>query len=79
MLFNSLSVTRCVALHSYAAHGPDELELQKGEGIRVLGKYQEGWLKGMSLVTGKVGIFPSNYVAPFFRFDLSILCKQTCT
>ncbi|XP_060096528.1 E3 ubiquitin-protein ligase SH3RF2 [Heteronotia binoei] len=62
-----LSVNMCVALHSYTAHGPDELELQKGEGIRILGKYQEGWLKGMSLVSGKVGIFPSNYVTPFFR------------
>ncbi|PKU35954.1 e3 ubiquitin-protein ligase sh3rf2 [Limosa lapponica baueri] len=57
----------CVALHSYAAHGPEELELQKGEGVRVFGKDQDGWLRGMSLVTGRVGIFPSNYVAPLFR------------
>ncbi|XP_038006247.1 E3 ubiquitin-protein ligase SH3RF2 [Motacilla alba alba] len=57
----------CVALHSYAAHGPDELELQKGEGVRVFGKDQDGWLRGMSLVTGRVGLFPSNYVAPLFR------------
>lgn len=56
-----------VALHSYSAHGPDELDLQKGEGIRVLGKYQDGWLKGVSLVTGRVGIFPNNYVIPIFR------------
>nr|KAF6448754.1 SH3 domain containing ring finger 2 [Rousettus aegyptiacus] len=55
-----------VALHSYSAHGPDELDLQKGEGIRVLGKYQDGWLKGVSLVTGRVGIFPNNYVIPIF-------------
>uniref|UniRef100_A0A8C8AAC8 SH3 domain containing ring finger 2 n=1 Tax=Otus sunia TaxID=257818 RepID=A0A8C8AAC8_9STRI len=58
---------RCVALHSYAPHGPDELELQKGEGVRVFGKDHDGWLRGMSLVTGRVGIFPSNYVAPLFR------------
>nr|XP_026652756.1 E3 ubiquitin-protein ligase SH3RF2 [Zonotrichia albicollis] len=57
----------CVALHSYAAHGPDELELQKGEGVRVFGKEQDGWLRGMSLVTGRVGLFPSNYVSPLFR------------
>ncbi|XP_066416012.1 E3 ubiquitin-protein ligase SH3RF2 [Molothrus aeneus] len=57
----------CVALHSYAAHGPDELELQKGEGVRVFGKEQDGWLRGMSLVTGRVGLFPSNYVCPLFR------------
>uniref|UniRef100_A0A6J0UQ17 E3 ubiquitin-protein ligase SH3RF2 n=1 Tax=Pogona vitticeps TaxID=103695 RepID=A0A6J0UQ17_9SAUR len=67
-----LSVNMCVALHSYAAHRPDELELQKGDGIRILGKHREGWLKGMSLVTGKVGIFPSNYVAPLFRKSSSL-------
>uniref|UniRef100_A0A8D0HC40 SH3 domain containing ring finger 2 n=1 Tax=Sphenodon punctatus TaxID=8508 RepID=A0A8D0HC40_SPHPU len=62
-----ISANMCVALHSYTAHGPDELELQKGEGIRVFGKYYDGWLRGMSLVTGKVGIFPNNYVTPLFR------------
>ncbi|XP_045432427.1 E3 ubiquitin-protein ligase SH3RF2 isoform X4 [Pipistrellus kuhlii] len=63
----ALCPLRFVALHSYSAHGPDELDLQKGEGIRVLGKYQDGWLKGVSLVTGRVGIFPNNYVIPIFR------------
>ncbi|KAM5172206.1 E3 ubiquitin-protein ligase SH3RF2 isoform 1-T2 [Mantella aurantiaca] len=52
----------CIAVHPYTAHGPDEIALQKGEGIRVLGKFQEGWLRGISLVTGKVGIFPSHCV-----------------
>ncbi|KAM9064841.1 E3 ubiquitin-protein ligase SH3RF2 isoform X1 [Sarcophilus harrisii] len=56
-----------VAVHSYSAKGPDELDLQKGEGIRVIGKYHEGWLKGVSLVTGRVGIFPKDYVVPIFR------------
>ncbi|XP_054424212.1 E3 ubiquitin-protein ligase SH3RF2 [Pteronotus mesoamericanus] len=62
-----LSANMFVALRSYSAHGPDELDLQKGEGIRVLGKYQDGWLRGVSLVTGRVGIFPNNYVIPIFR------------
>ncbi|XP_067161032.1 E3 ubiquitin-protein ligase SH3RF2 [Apteryx mantelli] len=66
-LQHHISANMCVALHSYMAHGPDELELQKGEGVRVFGKYHDGWLRGMSLVTGRVGIFPSNYVAPLFR------------
>ncbi|XP_054024510.1 E3 ubiquitin-protein ligase SH3RF2 [Dryobates pubescens] len=66
-LQHHMSSYMCVALHSYTAHGPEELELQKGEGVRVFGKEQEGWLRGMSLVTGRVGIFPSNYVAPLFR------------
>ncbi|EPQ20091.1 Putative E3 ubiquitin-protein ligase SH3RF2 [Myotis brandtii] len=73
-----LSANMFVALHSYSAHGPDELDLQRGEGIRVLGKYQDGWLKGVSLVTGRVGIFPNNYVIPIFRLrkHLTILGYQ---
>ncbi|KAM6299560.1 E3 ubiquitin-protein ligase SH3RF2 [Aegotheles albertisi] len=66
-LQHHISAYMCVALHSYPAHGPEELELQKGEGVRVFGKDQDGWLRGMSLVTGRVGIFPSNYVAPLLR------------
>ncbi|KAM6056072.1 E3 ubiquitin-protein ligase SH3RF2 [Chlamydotis macqueenii] len=66
-LQHHVSAHMCVALHSYAAHGPDELELQKGEGVRVFGKEHDGWLRGVSLVTGRAGIFPSNYVAPLFR------------
>ncbi|KAK2542553.1 Sh3rf2 [Columba guinea] len=66
-LQHHVSAYMCVALHPYMAHGPEELELQKGEGVRVFGKEQDGWLRGMSLVTGRVGVFPSNYVAPLFR------------
>ncbi|XP_066128978.1 E3 ubiquitin-protein ligase SH3RF2 [Saccopteryx bilineata] len=62
-----LSTNMFVALHSYSAHGPDELDLQKGEGVRVLGKYQDGWLRGASLVTGRIGVFPSSHVIPIFR------------
>ncbi|XP_069340263.1 E3 ubiquitin-protein ligase SH3RF2 [Eulemur rufifrons] len=62
-----LSANMFVALHSYSAHGPDELDLHKGEGVRVLGKCQDGWLRGISLVTGRAGVFPSNYVIPIFR------------
>ncbi|KAL7989201.1 hypothetical protein Chor_011867 [Crotalus horridus] len=36
-----LSLNMSVALHSYTAHSPEELSLQKGEGVRVLGKYRE--------------------------------------
>ncbi|XP_073507378.1 E3 ubiquitin-protein ligase SH3RF2 isoform X1 [Phyllobates terribilis] len=57
----------CVAVYPYTAHGPDEMDLQKGEGVRVLGQFQEGWLRGVSLVTGKIGIFPSHCVNPIYR------------
>ncbi|KAI5941899.1 E3 ubiquitin-protein ligase SH3RF2 [Manis javanica] len=62
-----LSANMFVALHSYSAQGPDELVLQKGEGVRVLGKCQDGWLRGVSLLTGRIGIFPKNCVIPIFR------------
>lgn len=61
-----LSTNMFVALHTYSAQGPEELDLKKGEGIRVLGKNQDGWLRGVSLVTGRTGIFPSDYVIPVF-------------
>ncbi|KAG8439240.1 hypothetical protein GDO86_005459 [Hymenochirus boettgeri] len=54
----------CVVLQPYMSHGPDEMDLQKGEGVRVLGKFHEGWFRGVSLVTGKIGIFPSHCVSP---------------
>ncbi|XP_066447349.1 E3 ubiquitin-protein ligase SH3RF2 isoform X2 [Eleutherodactylus coqui] len=63
----SILANMCVALYPYTAHGPDEIDLQKGEGVRVLGKFQEGWLRGVSLVTGKIGIFPSHCVNPVYR------------
>ncbi|XP_078509176.1 E3 ubiquitin-protein ligase SH3RF2 isoform X2 [Lissotriton helveticus] len=62
-----ITANMCVALHPYKARGPDELDLQKGEGIRVLGPFHEGWLKGMSLVNGKTGVFPGSYVIPVLR------------
>ncbi|XP_073476728.1 E3 ubiquitin-protein ligase SH3RF2 [Aquarana catesbeiana] len=61
---HNVLVNMGIAVHPYTAHGPDEIDLQKGEGIRVLGKIQEGWLRGISLVTGKVGIFPSHCIHP---------------
>ncbi|XP_069100790.1 E3 ubiquitin-protein ligase SH3RF2 isoform X4 [Pleurodeles waltl] len=64
-----ITANMCVALHPYKARGPDEMDLQKGEGIRVLGPIHEGWLKGMSLVSGKTGVFPGSYVIPVFRKD----------
>ncbi|XP_063784185.1 E3 ubiquitin-protein ligase SH3RF2 isoform X2 [Pseudophryne corroboree] len=64
---HNILANMCVALQPYTAHGPDEIDLQKGEGIRVLGKFQEGWLRGVSLVTGKIGIFPSHCVTTVYR------------
>lgn len=58
---------RCAVLYSYKPRRPEELELRKGEMVGVYGKFKEGWLRGLSLRTGKVGILPSNYISPVLR------------
>lgn len=59
----------CMPLHPYVGHGPDELKLQKGEGVHVLGQHHNGCLQGASLARGRAGIFPSSSFAPLLRTD----------
>lgn len=40
--------------------------------VGVYGKFKEGWLRGLSLRTGKVGILPSNYISPVLRLEAVI-------
>ncbi|KAG9281222.1 putative E3 ubiquitin-protein ligase SH3RF2 [Astyanax mexicanus] len=68
-----LSISVCAALYSYSPHRPEELELRKGEMVGVYGKFKEGWLRGLSLRTGKVGILPANYVTPVLRTSARFL------
>lgn len=63
---------RCAVLYSYKPRRPEELELRKGEMVGVYGKFKEGWLRGLSLRTGKVGILPSNYISPVLRWEAVI-------
>ncbi|XP_072294772.1 E3 ubiquitin-protein ligase SH3RF2 isoform X2 [Eucyclogobius newberryi] len=62
-----LSISVCAVLYSYKPRRPEELELRRGEMMGVYGKFKEGWLRGLSLRTGKVGILPSNYITPVLR------------
>uniref|UniRef100_A0A8C1U2Q7 SH3 domain containing ring finger 2 n=1 Tax=Cyprinus carpio TaxID=7962 RepID=A0A8C1U2Q7_CYPCA len=71
-----LSISVCAALYSYTPHHSEELELRKGEMVGVYGKFKEGWLRGLSLRTGKVGILPANYVTPVLRTSARFL-EQT--
>ncbi|CAI5651836.1 E3 ubiquitin-protein ligase SH3RF1 isoform X4 [Oreochromis niloticus] len=68
-----LSISVCAVLYSYKPRRPEELELRKGEMVGVYGKFKEGWLRGLSLRTGKVGILPSNYVTPVLRTSARLL------
>uniref|UniRef100_H3APU3 RING-type E3 ubiquitin transferase n=1 Tax=Latimeria chalumnae TaxID=7897 RepID=H3APU3_LATCH len=61
-----------VRVNPYTPCKTEELELKKGEAFRVYGKAKEGWLTGVSLVTGKTGILPSSCVTPILRYTASI-------
>ncbi|KAJ8397488.1 hypothetical protein AAFF_G00437640 [Aldrovandia affinis] len=56
-----------VAVFPYSPRKEDELELRKGEMFLVLERCQDGWFKGTSLHTGKIGVFPGNYMSPVNR------------
>ncbi|XP_041079979.1 E3 ubiquitin-protein ligase SH3RF2 isoform X2 [Polyodon spathula] len=71
-LSRQVSITVCAALYPYTPRRVEELGLQKGEMVGVYGKYQEGWLRGLSLRTGKVGILPGNYVTPVLRTSATV-------
>ncbi|KAM9849959.1 E3 ubiquitin-protein ligase SH3RF2 [Aulostomus maculatus] len=68
-----LSISVCAVLYSYKPRRPEELELRKGEMVGVYGKFKEGWLRGLSLRTGKVGILPGNYITPVLRTSARVL------
>jgi len=44
---------------------PDELGLKKGDLYNVSEKCHDGWFKGLDLKTGKIGVFPGNYVQQY--------------
>uniref|UniRef100_A0A3Q1F1W0 SH3 domain containing ring finger 2 n=1 Tax=Acanthochromis polyacanthus TaxID=80966 RepID=A0A3Q1F1W0_9TELE len=74
-----LSISVCAVLYSYKPRRPEELELRKGEMVGVYGKFKEGWLRGLSLRTGKVGILPSNYITPVLRTSARLLETKTAS
>lgn len=72
-----------MAMFPYTPRKEDELELRKGEMFLVLERCQDGWFKGTSMHTGKIGVFPGNYMSPVSRTGNSqpkvplTLCSQT--
>lgn len=66
-LFTVCSGSRYVAMFPYTPRKEDELELRKGEMFLVLERCQDGWFKGTSMHTGKIGVFPGNYMSPVSR------------
>lgn len=53
-------IRRCRVAFSYKQDHEDELNLNVGDVIEVLGEEEEGWWRG--ILNGKEGVFPSNFV-----------------
>lgn len=66
-----------MALFPYTPRKEDELELRKGEMFLVLERCQDGWFKGTSMHTGKIGVFPGNYMSPVSRYDDTHICGHS--
>lgn len=61
---HSASIVRKVcALYDLVSYEPDELSFRKGDIITVIESVYRDWWRG-SLSSGKIGIFPLNYVTP---------------
>nr|2RF0_A Chain A, Mitogen-activated protein kinase kinase kinase 10 [Homo sapiens]2RF0_B Chain B, Mitogen-activated protein kinase kinase kinase 10 [Homo sapiens]2RF0_C Chain C, Mitogen-activated protein kinase kinase kinase 10 [Homo sapiens]2RF0_D Chain D, Mitogen-activated protein kinase kinase kinase 10 [Homo sapiens] len=72
LYFQSMGTTPAgpvwTAVFDYEAAGDEELTLRRGDRVQVLSQDcavsgDEGWWTGQ-LPSGRVGVFPSNYVAP---------------
>lgn len=55
---------QCRVVFSYQPVHPDELALNIGDVINIVGEDEEGWWKGVH--NGKEGVFPSNFVEEIF-------------
>lgn len=53
-------IRRCRVAFSYKQDHEDELNLNVGDVIEVVGEEEEGWWRGH--LNGKEGVFPSNFV-----------------
>ena len=51
-----------IALYDYTAQRGDELDLKKGDQIKVLVKENESWWMGELVRNKQEGYFPANYV-----------------
>lgn len=53
-----------VGLYDYDARTAEDLSFRKGERLQIVNNTDGDWWLARSLVTGKEGYIPSNYVAP---------------
>ncbi|KAF1825069.1 uncharacterized protein K489DRAFT_148242 [Dissoconium aciculare CBS 342.82] len=56
-----------LVIHDFAARGPDELTLAKGDRIELIERddeFGDGWFLGRHLANGQSGLFPEVYTTP---------------
>lgn len=53
-----------VGLYDYDARTAEDLSFRKGERLQIVNNTDGDWWLARSMVTGKEGYIPSNYVAP---------------
>ncbi|KAF4089759.1 hypothetical protein AMELA_G00069730 [Ameiurus melas] len=58
----TITQEKVVALYTYEASTPEDLDFAQGDVITILSKVNEEWLEGEC--NGKSGIFPSSFVVP---------------
>jgi len=51
------------ALYDFVGETEDDLSLKKGEEVKILKRFDDGWHYGRSLQSGNVGLFPGNFTA----------------
>lgn len=70
------SVSKVRALYDLISYEPDELSFRKGDIITVIESVYRDWWRGL-LTSGKVGIFPLNYVTPVVTRSPQELQKES--
>lgn len=72
------SVKKVCALYDLISYEPDELSFKKGDVITVIESVYRDWWRGL-LPSGKVGIFPLNYVTPVVSKTPEQLAREEAT
>lgn len=70
------SVKKVCALYDLISYEPDELSFKKGDVITVIESVYRDWWKGL-LPSGKIGIFPLNYVTPVVTKSPEEISRET--
>lgn len=57
-----MTLRTATARFSYKAAHDDELDLEVDDVLEVIEDAEKGWMKGKIKSTGRIGLFPTNFV-----------------